>query len=552
MSFGRHGRRGARGLAAGACLAGATSTLVAGPATAATRLVGPGRTYAKPCDAIVAAQPGDTIQVDAAGSYGGDTCSWSTDNLTLSGVNGRAKIDLTGVTPSGQKGIFTIAAANATIENFELSGAAVSAAAGNNGAGIRFQGTNLTVRNCFLHDNQDGILAAPPTANTGTILIEHTELANNGAGDGFSHNLYIGNFAQFTLRYSYSHGAKVGHLFKSRAYATFVLYSRLTDETGTTASYEVDIPNAGTAYVIGNVIEQSAASQNPTIITFGEEGTPAGYDTHLFVVNNTVLNDLGSGTFVADPTPTPAVITNNVFWNGGTNSSQASAVLTNNFDSTMGDPKLSSVATFDGHLLAGSPCIDKGAAPGQNGSQSLAPAYEYVHPLGDVSRLVVGYAIDIGAYEYGNPVDAGGAVGAESVDATFATGGEAGDDGGGATNPDAPNGSTNTARPSLSGGCGCHVSRAPGNGRFGAGAWGLLLALVGWRRFRAPALKGHVSSERCDAWGRRGLFGFCHGVHAQLFDWRDDGEDRAVEPNGPGRLPCKITETVEGHEGLTL
>jgi hypothetical protein len=507
INFGRH--RG-RGLAVVACLAGTTATLVAGPLTAATRVVGPGRTYAKPCDAILAAQPGDTIQVDAAGSYNGDTCSWSTDNLTLSGVNGRAKIDLTGVAPSGQKGIFAISAANATIENFELSGAAVSAAAGNNGAGIRFQGTNLTVRNCFIHDNQDGILAAPPTANTGTILIENTELASNGAGDGYSHNLYIGNFARFTLQYSYSHGAKVGHLFKSRAYATFVLYSRLTDEMGTTASYEVDIPNGGTAYVIGNVIEQSAASQNPTIITFGEEGTPAGYDTHLFVVNNTVLNDLGSGTFVADSTATPGVITNNIFWNGGKNTSQASAVLNSNFDSTMGDPKLASVATYDAHLLAGSPCIDKGGAPGQSGSQSLAPVYEYVHPLGDVPRVVVGSAIDIGAYEYGNPgdagvsQDAGGPVGAESGDATYTTGGEAYGEGGITTNADASSGlamdsgtpstagaalggdgSTTAARPGSSGGCGCRVSGAPRNVRFGAGGWGLLLALVGWRRARA-------------------------------------------------------------------
>ena len=78
-------------------LAAATlgSLLVAAPAAAAaTLLVGPGQMYATPCAAIAAAAAGDTIQVDAAGTYTGDTCAWSTDNLTVQGVNGRAKIDI--------------------------------------------------------------------------------------------------------------------------------------------------------------------------------------------------------------------------------------------------------------------------------------------------------------------------------------------------------------------------------------------------------------------------------------------------------------------------
>src|SRR6516225_5827086 len=175
--------------------------VAAEPSVAATLQVGPGKMYAMPCDAIAAAHTGDTIEVDAAGKYDGNTCAWSTDGLTVTGVNGRPKIDLTGVTPAQQKGIFTIGGtASATIENFELSGAAISPSAGNNGAGIRHQGLNLTIRNCFIHDNQDGMLAAPATANTGTILIENSEFSHNGAGDGFSHNMYIGDFATFTLQ----------------------------------------------------------------------------------------------------------------------------------------------------------------------------------------------------------------------------------------------------------------------------------------------------------------------------------------------------------------
>jgi hypothetical protein len=71
---------------------------------------------------------------------------------------------------------------------------------------------------------------------------------------------------------SYFHHADVGHLLKSRAARSHILYNRLTDETGGRASYELEFPNGGLAYVVGNVIEQAATTENETIISFGAEG----------------------------------------------------------------------------------------------------------------------------------------------------------------------------------------------------------------------------------------------------------------------------------------
>jgi len=309
-------------------------------AQAAIRGVGPGKTYPKPCAAIAAAQDGDLIEIAAAGDYAGDVCAVTRSNLTLRGVGGRARIDAAGKNHGG-KGIWVIQGSNTTVENIEFSGAKVPDL---NGAGIRQEGTGLTVRNCYFHDNEDGILSG----GGGEILIEGSEFARNGAGDGYSHNMYIGHENKFTLRWSYSHHSKVGHIVKSRANENYILYNRLMDETDGTSSYTVDLPNGGTSYLIGNLIQQGAGTENPAIVAYGEEGT-TNTKADLYVVNNTFVNDRGSGTFLQlAASAASAVVRNNIFLGGGTVINQASAMASGNFSA--GDPLLVDRAAFDYHL----------------------------------------------------------------------------------------------------------------------------------------------------------------------------------------------------------
>src|SRR5579872_6597240 len=209
----------------------AAATFFSVAASASTLQVGPGKQFAAPCAAITAAQAGDTIQIDSSVTYTGDVCAWSTDNLTIIGVGGgRAHIDAGGLNSQG-KAIWVISGKNTTIENIELSGATVP---DQNGAGIRQQADNLTLRNCFFHDNQDGILT--DDSPTSTILIEFSEFANNGFGDGQTHNVYITHIGTLIFRYNYSHNANVGHLLKSRAANNFITYNRLSDEATGTSS----------------------------------------------------------------------------------------------------------------------------------------------------------------------------------------------------------------------------------------------------------------------------------------------------------------------------
>ena len=260
------------------------------PGTAAARVlhVGPGQRFARPCQAIARARAGDTIEIDARGnrSYRGDVCAWSTNRLTIVGVHGRAHIDAAGANSEG-KAIWVIAGNDTTIENVELSGARVP---DENGAGIRLQGAGLTIAHCRFDHNQEGILAGDNPASN--IVIDSSVFADNGAGDGFSHNIYINHVRSFTLRDSYSTEARVGHLVKSRAARNYILYDRLTGERGTD-SYELDLPNGGLSFVIGTVLQQGPNTQNPNMLAYGEEGS-LNADSHLYAVNDTFVNDLAA------------------------------------------------------------------------------------------------------------------------------------------------------------------------------------------------------------------------------------------------------------------
>lgn len=126
------------------------------------------------------------------------------NGLTIRGVRGRPHLKANGAHAQG-KGIWVIQGRNTTVENIVFSGARVP---DQNGAGIRQDGVGLTVRNCYFHDNQNGILGG---GGDGDVVIEYSEFAANGHGDGQSHNIYIRRVKSFTLRGSYLHHARVGH-----------------------------------------------------------------------------------------------------------------------------------------------------------------------------------------------------------------------------------------------------------------------------------------------------------------------------------------------------
>ena len=366
---------------------------------AAVISVGPGKQFERPCEAIKAAKSGDVIEIDAAGTYADDhdSCVIMTGGLTIRGVKGRPHL----VAPrymAEAKAVFVVRAENTTIENLEISGAFNTS---RNGAAIRDEEKNLTLRHVFFHDCQNGVLTARD--GLGDILIEDSEFANNGEGDGYSHNLYINHAEKFTLRSSYSHDAKVGHLVKSRARVNYILNNHPSDGPQGTASYEIELPNGGTTYVIGNLIEKSATGSNNVMLSFrAEAGNPRQAEfmfpnDDLHVVNNTFisrqteLHNPHNPNSPAKPAPTkfifidpstkaPAVIQNNIFQAVQVKfvTNQESAILKSNI---LPDKNAKLGAHFE--LLEASPAIGA-ATPVEKEVESLRRAN--IHDIGAFAK----------------------------------------------------------------------------------------------------------------------------------------------------------------------
>lgn len=339
-------------------------------------LVGPKETFKTPSAAAAVAKDDDVIEI-RAGVYPGDVAVWTANRLTLRGVGGMAELQAEGKSAQ-QKAIWVIRGDATNVEHIDFSGCR---APDRNGAGIRLEGSGLLVRHCHFHDNENGILTGANPASD--VVVEYSEFDHNGAGDGYSHNLYIGQVRSFTLTGCHSHDAKIGHLVKSRAQSNKILSNLLTDGPNGTSSLLIDLPNGGDSLISGNILQHGPLATNGTSISYASEGARNGNQA-LRVVNNTSVNQRPNpGPFLhVSGNPKLVKLVNNLVV-GTKVLLEGPGESINNL--LTDQPGFADPPKFDYHLTPGSPALGAGKVP--TGSDEFGlPTFHYLHPMSQEPR----------------------------------------------------------------------------------------------------------------------------------------------------------------------
>ncbi len=360
----------------------------------ATMVVGPGEKVATVSEAARLARDGEVIEI-RSGSYRGQPAIWTKNNLLIRGV-GQRPVMIADGRSAEDKAIWVVRGGKVRIENIEFRGARV---ADGNGAGIRFEKGELAIHACRFADNEMGLL----TANSAALALEISDSefvdAPRHAGD-LHHLLYVGAIGRFVLRGSRFHNGHLGHLVKSRARENHVLYNMLADGAGGRASYELEFPNGGIAYVIGNVIAQGAGTDNPSVVSYGAEG-PRWPVNGLYLAHNTLVNDNYTGTFLA--------VRDEKFPGG------IDVWAINNLTVGNGDVNRPAQGRFEGNRTAGrgelieygglplrltnmSPLRGSVRPPGSIGAVNLLPSAEFTYPVG-TRKIRVSSSLSPGAFQ---------------------------------------------------------------------------------------------------------------------------------------------------------
>ncbi len=351
--------------------------------------VGPNRSVTTIAGAAILLGEEGIVEVDA-GEYRHDVAVWTQKNLKIRAIGGRVKIDAAGAAAEG-KGIWVIRGGDIEVDGFDFINASVP---DRNGAGIRFEKGHLLIRNSTFSNNQNGILTG---GDSNSVLeIENCEFGHNGFGDGQSHNLYVGAIARLRVTGSYFHHAKVGHLLKSRAAENHIFYNRLTDETGGKASYELELPNGGLAYLVGNLIQQSSTTENPNIVSYGAEGNRWPNNT-LYLINNTLVdNRPQNGVFLRmKPGLGSVIAVNNLLVGHGKLETAGPGDYRNNFNVDWDEFVLAVRENY--RLKPTSRLRGKGIAPPALAGVDFRLEKEYLHPRS--IRKITGASLSPGAYQ---------------------------------------------------------------------------------------------------------------------------------------------------------
>lgn len=143
-----------------------------------------------------------------------------------------------------------------------------------NGSGIRFEAGDLTVRQSWFRDSEQGILThAGQDMRLRVDKSTFTRLGTCEGDGGCAHSIYVGDIGEAVVTNSRFEAGTGGHYLKSRAARSVIENNSFDDSAGTGTNYMIDLPNGGSGAVNGNWFVQGRDKENySAFIAVGAEG----------------------------------------------------------------------------------------------------------------------------------------------------------------------------------------------------------------------------------------------------------------------------------------
>lgn len=247
-------------------------------------------------EAFDAVQPGGTVRIEPGVYKEGATLKEGHDGVLIIGAPG---VIFDGIAVAG-KAAFVIKSNDVTIESIACKNIRVPS---RNGACVRMESANMTLRDVHFSDSENGILTWDKVDK---LLIEDSLFENNGKA-GQAHGMYITSGNQFIVRRTRILNSKdQGHGIKSRAAITLVENCVVASLEGND-SYLIDIPDGGRAIIRNSLLVEGANTVNWHLLTFGPESRK--YPDNAFTLEkNVIITDREGGSTLfnmGDGMPTP-------------------------------------------------------------------------------------------------------------------------------------------------------------------------------------------------------------------------------------------------------
>jgi hypothetical protein len=253
----------------------ALGCLLAVPAAGRVLEVGPGRTYPTPSAAAAAARDGDEVAI-APGEYF-DCAVWQASRLTIAASGG--DVVLTDRACEG-KAAFVVRGNGVVLRGLTFT--RIRAPDGN-GAGVRAEGSDLTIEGSRFVNDQDGIL----DAGGGFLRVVGCRFTDGGARDGpATHAVLASGLELLRIEGSVFEAARGGDHIAATARRIELDGNRLADPGGQIAGPLVTI-SGDVVELSGNTVEPGAGDRPGAVLVTGAASI-------LAVRGNTLIEPAGS------------------------------------------------------------------------------------------------------------------------------------------------------------------------------------------------------------------------------------------------------------------